>query len=231
MTVNYDPEQYMDLVKQIVDRIDVKLPPHWDREDMLSYGFIGLMEAINRYQPDKGVKFSTYASIRIKGAIIDALRKHAPLPRNRWQLVKQINEAAEKLTSLNGKEPSLEEIALELNITRTEVEDTLEAVKMFSHISLEQTLNLGGNAGLKVEDKIAADQETNLEDLVVKKEEIELLAKAITKLDKRQQLVLMLYYYEELTMKEIAAILDIGVPRVSQIKTMALLALRKHLDT
>lgn len=224
-----DPQQYLPLVKKIVDRIDVKLPEHWDKEDMIGYGVLGLMEAIQRFQPGKGVKFSTFASLRIKGAILDALRRDSPLSRGRWETVRRIAEAIERLSQSTDLEFSLDTIAKELNISKSDVTEALDSVKLLSHLSLEQTLNLDDSNEIKIRDTLTISTDLP-EETVIKKEQISRLSKAINELEERQRLVLTLYYYEELTMKEIAKVLNITVSRVSQIKTLALVALRKKLE-
>jgi len=224
------PQEYLYLVRDIVDRIDIKLPDHWDKEDMIGYGVLGLMEALTRFKPEKGVKFSTFASLRIRGAILDALRKEAPLPRTKWKKVRQVTEVMEDLYMSTGDEVSLQTVADKLGMDKREVEETLESFKLLSHISLEQTLGYKESNEIKVGDIINISPDNELESIVLKKEEIETLSKAISKLDKRQRLVLTLYYYEELTLKEIASVMDLGIARVSQIKTLALANLRKIME-
>jgi RNA polymerase sigma factor (sigma-70 family) len=147
-------EAYLPLVKQIVDRIDVKLPQHWDKEDMIGYGMLGLMEAIKRFKPEKGVQFSTFASIRIKGAILDALRKDTPLPRTLWQKVRRITETMEQIYQVTGQEASIEVVAEKLGMGKSEVEEALEAYRLLSHISLEQSLGFSDSYEMTVADTL-----------------------------------------------------------------------------
>ncbi len=220
-----NPEEYLPLVKKIVDRIDIKLPVHWDKEDMIGYGVLGLMEAIKRFQPEKGVKFSTFAAKRIHGAILDALRKDTPLSRTCWKKVRKITDAVDRINRETGKEASIEAIAAEVELNIKEVEEALESLKMLSHISLEKTLGFTDNEEIKVGDKIRSKDLS--EEILIKNEQIELLTKAMTQLEERQRLILTLYYYEELTLKEIACITNISISRVSQIKSLGLTRLRK----
>ncbi|MGI6452791.1 MAG: sigma-70 family RNA polymerase sigma factor [Syntrophomonadaceae bacterium] len=222
-------EAYLPLVKQIVDRIDVKLPQHWDKEDMIGYGMLGLMEAIKRFKPEKGVQFSTFASIRIKGAILDALRKDTPLPRTLWQKVRRITETMEQIYQVTGQEASIEVVAEKLGMGKSEVEEALEAYRLLSHISLEQSLGFSDSYEMTVADTLESKTWEGVEAQILEKEQKEQLTRAIAELDERQRLVLTLYFYEELTLKEIAQVLDLGVSRISQIKTMALANLRKKL--
>lgn len=225
-----NPHKFLPLVKQIVNCIDVKIPAHWDKDDMIGYGILGLMEAIERYQPSKGVKFQTFASIRIRGAIFDALRKDAPVSRNCWDLIRKIGDAINKFSQENVEEISISVIAKELNIDEHKIEEAMESFKFFSHVSLEQSLGFDANSDLKIEDVITAPLKYTPEETVLRNEKVNMLSKAISKLEEKQRRVLTLYYYEELSMKEIASVLEVSVSRVSQIKTAALISLRKIME-
>jgi RNA polymerase sigma factor for flagellar operon FliA len=222
-----DPHQYLPLVKSIVDRLDVKIPSHWDKEDLIGYGILGLMEALGRFQADKGAQFATFASKRIRGSILDALRRDSPLSRNSWQKVQVITDAMEKISGVTGKEASIEEIIHEVAMERTEIEEAMQSFRLMASISVEQTL---GFDDLAVKDTLKAPLDKSPEEIFIKEEQKKCLIEAIESLEKRQRLVLTLYYYEELNLKEIAAILDVSVSRVSQLKTMALASLRKQLE-
>jgi len=223
-----DPQQYLPLVKSIVDRMDIKIPDSWDKDDMIGYGILGLLEAMGRFQPDKGIQFATFASKRIKGAILDALRKDSPLSRNCWQKVQIITEAMEKISATTGKEASINEIVQAVNLDKNEVEETMQSFKLLSSISLEQTLGLNE---LRVKDTLKIELDKSPEDKILEDEQTKVLSEAVALLEKRQRLVLNLYYYEELTLKEIADALDVSVSRVSQLKSMGLTALRSRLTT
>ncbi len=226
-----NPQQFLPLVKKIVNTIDVKIPRHWDKDDMIGYGILGLIEATKRYQPSKGVKFQTYASIRIRGAIFDALRKDAPVSRGCWDTIRKIGDVINKFSQDNIEDVSISVIAKELGIDKKQVEEAMDSFKFFSHISLDQTLGFDENNDLKIEDVVTAPIKDTPEETALKNEKVDGLSNAILKLNERQRLVLKFYYYEELTMKEIATILEVSVSRVSQIKTNALIALRKILES
>jgi RNA polymerase sigma factor for flagellar operon FliA len=240
MYSNIDPYQYLPLVKSIVDRLDVKAPAYWDREDLISYGILGLLESIRRFQPDKGVPFASYASKRIRGAIIDAIRKESPLSRNCWQKVQIITDAIDRISSSADKKAvTIDEITKEVSKTvemeKSEIESALQSFRMMNCVSLEQTLGFGKenskeNNGIKIQDTLKAPFDQSPEEVFTKKEQIKTLGAAIETLDERQRLVLTLYYYEELTLKEISNIMDISVGRVSQLKTQALATLRKQME-
>lgn len=222
-----DPRLYLPLVKSIVDRLDVKIPPYWDKEDLIGYGILGLIEAMGRYQADKGVQFASFASKRIKGAIIDALRKESPLSRNCWQKVQIITGAIERISALTAQEVTLEEISKETDMEKAEIESAIQSFRLMASVSLEQTL---GFNEINIKDTLKAPADKSPEEVFLKKEQSKSLIEAINSLGERQRLVLTLYYYEELTLKEIATILDVTVGRVSQIKALALAALRRQME-
>jgi RNA polymerase sigma factor for flagellar operon FliA len=221
-----DPCLYLPLVKSIVDRLDVKIPDSWDKEDMIGYGILGLLEATGRFQADKGVQFATFASKRIRGSILDALRKDSPLSRNCWQKVQKVSDAMEKISAISGKEASIEEIVSVVDIERNEIEEAMRSFKLLASISLEQTL---GFNEIKVMDTLKSQLDKSPEEIFLKDEQTKSLSEAILLLDSRQRLVLTLYYFEELTLKEIALTLDVSVSRVSQLKTLGLTELRKKM--
>lgn len=221
-----DPRDYLPLVKSIVERMDVSIPDFWDKDDMVGYGVLGLLEAVERFRPEAGAQFATFAAKRIKGAILDALRRDSPLSRSCWQKVQKITLAMEEITTASGQAATTEDIVRMVDMDRPEVEEALRSFQLMASVSLEQTLGLDG---VKLADTLAEPIENGPEQSLIRKEQTRLLSEAIAALDTRQRQVLTLYYYEELTLKEIAAVLNIGVPRVSQLKTAATAALREKL--
>lgn len=222
-----DPNSYLPLVRLIVDRLDVKMPSHWNKEDVIGYGVLGLMEAIGRFQPDKGVQFATFASKRIRGAILDALRRDSPLSRNSWQKVQLITEAMERIAAHTDKEVSIEDISKEVDMGRDEIEEVMQSFQLMASVSLEQTL---GFDELTIKDTLRAPEDSAPDVTLLKKEQLRCLSEAIATLEERPRLILTLYYYEELNLKEIAGILEVSVSRVSQLKTMALAELRSKME-
>lgn len=222
-----DPAKYLPLVKSIVDRLDVTIPNYWDRDDVIGYGIIGLLEARERFKADRGVHFATFASQRIRGSILDALRSASPLSRNCWQKIQKITGAMEQISAASGREASLEEIVQAVKMERNEVEDALQSFRLMASISLEQTL---GFDELMVKDTLKAPEESSPEEAFLQAERVRLLSAAIESLEQRQRLVLTLYYYEDLGLQEIAEVLEISVSRVSQLKTVALAALRRRMQ-
>lgn len=221
-----DPCHYLPLVKSIVERMDVIIPDFWDKDDMVGYGVLGLLEAAERYRPEQGAQFATFAARRIKGAILDALRRDAPLSRGCWQKVQKVTAAMEEITAASGREATTEDLAKRVGMDRQEIEEALRSFQLMAAVSLEQTLGLND---IRLADMLAEPIEKAPDETLIREEQTRLLSEAIAALEPRQRQILTLYYYEELTLKEIAAVLDIGVPRVSQLKTMATAALREKL--
>ena len=218
--------QYAPLVKYVMGRLAISLPAVLDYEDILSFGTIGLIEAVERFDYEKGVKFETYAISRIRGAIIDALRSLDRLPRSVRQKAKDADKALVDLTHDLGRDPTDEEVAeamgLKLEAYRKHLVDaswiTVSLDTMgTSHDGEEDS---GGALG------IADPDEENFDAGLEQQELIGELAGAIRELPEREQLILSLYYKEELTMREVSKVLDISESRVCQLHARALTRLR-----
>lgn len=221
--------QYAPLVKYVMGRLAISLPAILDYEDVLSSGTIGLIEAIERFEPSKGVKFETYAIARIKGAIIDTLRSLDRLPRSVRQKARAADQAVTRLTLDLGREPSDQEVASELGIS---VAQYLKSIVDASWITV--SLDAMGPSGdgdeessgdVSVADPDVEEVTTNLE----REEMIGDLASSIRELPEREQLILSLYYKDELTMREVSKVLDISESRVCQLHARALTRLRASL--
>ncbi len=224
-------ERYLPLVRNVVSRLTLKLPCHMDNEDLVGYGIFGLIDAIEKFDPSREVKFETYASRRIRGAILDEVRKSFWAPRSVTDKIKQVSRAYEKLEQKQGEEPISEEtVAAETGLQVKEVQQTLWDASYLSTVSLEQfLLNDEDNSDLPLFEKIADRNSPDPAQVLVRKELKEALSRAINFLGKRDKLILALYYYEELTLKEIGKVLDISESRVSQLRGRALLRLRSKL--
>ncbi len=217
--------QYAPLVKYVMGRLALSLPAILDYEDILSYGTIGLIEAVERYDQDKGVKFETYAISRVRGAIIDALRALDRLPRSVRQRAKDTDAAVTRLTADLGREPTDVEVADSLGVS---LKDYLQHIvdASWTTVSLD-SVGLG-NADddapgeVAISDPDAPEVGAELE----RHELIEELAEAIRELPEREQLVLSLYYKDELTMREVSKVLGISESRVCQLHARALSRLR-----
>ena len=225
---DYVVEKYIPLVKYLASKIMVGRITYIEYEDLVSYGIIGLMDAINKFDESKGIKFSSYASIRIKGAMIDQIRKARPISRNAMDRVAKYNEVVDKLQIKLLREPTNEEIASELNIDKKEVLELEEYINFMSVVSLE-TMLFSDDDEFTIKGIIEDKNSPSPHDEYEYKEKTEILADAIEQLKEKDRLVLNLYYYEELTLKEIGKILEVSESRVCQLHSRAIKNLRSTL--
>ncbi len=206
---------YLPLVKRMVARIKPLLPPSVEEGDLISYGLIGLLEAIDRFDKTRGVPFEAFAVQRIRGAILDGLRTMGWLPRSAYHRAKQLQDILEVLEQRLGHPPSEQELAQELGLTEDEyVNFVLEAAPV-TVLPLEELLPLVEKA-----------HEQALWDEHHRREFVEILAQAVEQLPERERLIITLYFYEQLTLKEIAKVMKLTEGRVCQLKTQALMRLR-----
>jgi len=224
-------ERYLPLVRRLAGRLAMSLPSHIDEDDLISYGVFGLLEATERFDSARGAKFETYASFRIRGAMIDGLRAMDWVPHSARQKVKEVQEAFLVLENQLGQAVSYEEVADFLKIKRKDVENVLAQGQMLMITSLDEA-NAGENGeqtGTPLDflmDQEAQDAFKRIE----KEEQCGILSKALDKLPEKEKLVLSLYYQEELTLKEIALILKLSESRISQLHSQAILRLRGRLS-
>ena len=216
---------YASLVKYVVGRLAIWLPPSLQREDLIGYGVLGLIEAIERFDPTLGVKFETYAVARIRGQIIDSLRAIDLLPRSVYRHAREIENAIAHLSQTLGRVPLDHEVADHLGISPEQYQNRLIDSR-FSIVSLDQPLKFEdgqqSNLYASVEDFTMLTPSQQLDDGELKTE----LVYAIRALPQREQLMISLYYNDGLTMKEIGQVLDVSESRVSQIHAKAVLTLR-----
>ena len=226
---------YAPLVKYVAGRLGSGLPAHVEEEDLVSYGLLGLIGAIERYDPDRDVKFETYAIARIKGAIIDELRSLDWVPRSVRARAREIERSIAHLEAKLHRPPTDEEIANQVGITVEELEDSLTDISRSSIAALDELWTIGGSGGSggdqialidTIEDTEAPAPESSLAQTELK----EALGEAIARLPEREKLVVTLYYYEELTLREIGEVLGVTESRVSQLHTKAILRLKARLS-
>ncbi|MGZ4309641.1 MAG: RNA polymerase sigma factor WhiG [Gaiellaceae bacterium] len=222
---------YAPLVKYVAGRLGSGLPAHVDEGDLVSYGLLGLIGAIERYDPDRDVKFETYAISRIKGAIIDELRAMDWVPRSVRSRARDIERGIAELEARLGRAPTDDEIAKKLGITETELEDNLTEISRSTIAALDELWTVSGSGGDQIalidtiEDADAPDPQGSLSATEMK----EAIGEAIARLPEREKLVVTLYYYEELTLREIGEVLGVTESRVSQLHTKAILRLKARL--
>ncbi|MEG1870687.1 MAG: FliA/WhiG family RNA polymerase sigma factor [Peptostreptococcaceae bacterium] len=193
-------------------------------EDLVSYGVMGLLDASDKFDEEKGVKFSTYASIRITSYIIDEIRKQSPVSRGCLSKVKSYKNCIENLQHKYLRQPTVDEISNYMDISKDEVHKIKRSTLNLNTSSLDNMV-LDSENDLKLID-ILKDDSVNIEDAIEKEELIKTVTKALDMLKERDKLVLSLYYYEELTLKEIGAVLGVSESRVSQLNKKAILNLR-----
>lgn len=222
-------KKYIPLVKYIASRVIIGKTKYIEYEDLVSYGMLGLMDAIGKFDDTKGMKFSTYSSIRIKGAMIDEIRKNSPISKGAMDKLNRYNAAVERLQKTLGREPSDKEIANELNITLKEMMEIENYINYISIVSLEDLIfSEDDDIPLigTIQDNKSPSPERNLEE----KEELEYLAKALDLLNEKDKTVLSLYYYEGLTLKEIGKVLSVSESRVCQLHSRAIVHLRNAMQ-
>ena len=222
--------RYIPLVKHIVGKIIVKLPDHFEFDDLVNYGIIGLIDAIDKFDSDYGTKFSTYAVPRIKGNIYDELRRVDWVPQIIRRKSKILTKAYIQLQNKFNRTPTDEEIRKELALSKDEFSKLLSEVNIPENVSLESFISPQDNDNLQLKDMISDSDEKKPEMVFEYNEMKKILAQAINKLSKQEKTVVSLYYYDDLTLTEIAEILDLTTARISQIHTKAIFRLRGFLS-
>jgi len=224
---------YAPLVKYVAGRLGSGLPAHVDENDLVSYGLLGLIGAIERFDPDRDIKFETYAIARIKGSIIDELRAMDWVPRSVRSRARDIERAIAELERKLMRAPTDEEIAEKLGLTTDELDDSLSEIGRSSIAALDElwTISSGSGGGDQVAliDTIEDTQGPEPQSELAQTELKEALGEAIARLPEREKLVVTLYYYEELTLREIGEVLGVTESRVSQLHTKAILRLKARL--
>jgi RNA polymerase sigma factor for flagellar operon FliA len=222
---------YAPLVKYVAGRLGSGLPSHVDENDLVSYGLLGLIGAIERYDPDRDVKFETYAIARIKGSIIDELRAMDWVPRSVRSRARDIERAIAELEAKLGRAPTDEEVAGKLGISEDEFDESLSEISRSSIAALDElwTISSSGGDQIALIDTIEDTQGPEPQSALAETELKEALGEAIARLPEREKLVVTLYYYEELTLREIGEVLGVTESRVSQLHTKAILRLKARL--
>ncbi len=225
LIVHYSP-----LVKYVAGRVAVGLPQNVEQSDLVSYGMFGLIDAIDKFEPDRGFKFETYAISRIKGAILDELRSIDWVPRSVRSKVRQIEKAYAKLEARHHRPPTDDELGAELRWTAEQLQAALTQISTVGLAALDEILTVGGDRGeaITLGDTIADNSAHGPMGAFEITETRQLLGQAINGLPEREKIVLTLYYYESLTLQEIGRVLGVTESRVCQIHTKAVLHLRSR---
>lgn len=224
-------EKYLPLVKRISGRLAISLPQYVDEDDLIGYGVFGLLDALERFDVARGVKFETYATLRIRGSMIDGLRTMDWVPHSARQKVKHIQEAFTEVERMLGRPATTEEVAKHLQMDVRDLEGAILQGQMLNLTSLDEMAvgedgetNLSPISQLKDLSAQEAFQEVEIND------QRRILAEAVEKLPEKEKLVVALYYQEDLTLKEIAAIMKLSESRISQLHSQAVLRLRGRLS-
>lgn len=222
-------KKYMPLVSYHVQRISVNLPKSVSRDDLKSLGMFGLYDALEKFDPKRDLKFDTYSSFRIRGAILDGLRKEDWLPRSTREKAKKIDSAIEKLEQRYMRNVTVEEIAIELNMDESEICTTINEHFFANVLSIDEQPNDHedrDSQSFSIKDEKAEIPEEKL----IKGEMIEEMTAMVSQLNDKEQLVLSLFYKEELTLTEIGQVMELSTSRISQIHSKAIFKLRKWLE-
>lgn len=222
--------KYAPLVKYVAGKVSMGMPQNIEFDDLVSYGVFGLIDAISKFDPARGIKFKTYAMTRIRGAIFDELRSIDWIPRSIRQKAKQIEQIISELENKLGRIVEDDEIAREMGISNEELQSLLHKLSGTSMLSLNDIWYLGDdNDELSILETLEAPENMN-PDLLIEKQEIrDYIIDAIKKLPDKEKKVIVLYYYEDLTLKEIGEVLEVTESRVSQLHTKAIMRLRGRL--
>ncbi|HET9672278.1 MAG TPA: RNA polymerase sigma factor WhiG [Actinomycetota bacterium] len=221
---------YAPLVKYVASRVATGLPSSVDQSDLVSYGMFGLIDALQKFEPGRGNKFETYAIPRIKGAIIDELRAMDWVPRSIRFKARELEKAQADLEAMLKRQPTEEELAERLGVSRRELHDMLTQISFVSVLALDEVVSAGADRGDQVSliDTLA-DKGIDPTGGVESQETRGMLAAAINSLSEREKIVVTLYYFEGLTLAEIGEILGVTESRVCQIHTKAVGGLRGQL--
>ena len=222
---------YSPMVKFVAGRLGAGLPSHVEDADLISYGLVGLIGAIERFEPERGIKFETFAMTRIRGAIIDELRSLDWVPRSVRSRAREIEQVQAKLEHELQRAPSESELAAKLNMTEEELQSALLEIANSSVYALDELWTVSDSSGDQVSllDTIADEGAADPQEALASTEVKDRLTEAIGGLPEREQLVVALYYYENLTLREIGEVLGVTESRISQLHTKAVLRLRSRL--
>jgi len=222
---------YSPLVKYVAGRVGVGLPPNIEQADLVSYGIFGLIDAIEKFDIERAIKFETYAISRIRGAIIDELRAIDWIPRSVRYKAREVERAYASLEGELHRTPTESEVASRLGISLQDLHHIFSQVSYVNVVALDELLTVGGEKGDKLS-LVDTLEDTKAEDPVTAFETEEtkfMLARAINQLPEREKIVVTLYYYEGLTLAEIGRVLGVTESRICQMHTKAVLQLRAKL--
>ena len=218
--------EYAPLVKIVAGRLSMYLGGNVEYEDLVSYGVFGLIDAIDKFDTNKDVKFETYASLGIRGSILDQIRKMDWIPRTVRQRQRKIDEAIKSLEARTGKTPTDEMLAEELGVSGEELLSWQSQLKVTNVVSLNEFVESGNEPVMDAKGNFRFAQP---EEVIAETELKRMLKDAMQLLTEKEQKVILLYYYEDLTLKEISRVLEVSESRISQLHTKALQKMKKKM--
>lgn len=223
-------ERYLPLVRNVVDRIKLNVPAHVDADDLYSVGITGLIAAVRKFDPEQGSTFAGYAVTRIRGAILDELRRLDWCPRRVRARSRKLKAAINDVEQKLGRAATDEEVCASLGLGRKEYEKWLEESKPVTFLAIDQHGEGEEGEGPSLHDQLADEQDTTGRDNLEKVELLQLLAQRIAELPDIPRKILAMYYFEKMRLAEIAVVFGLTESRICQIHTQAILGLRAHLQ-
>lgn len=223
-------ERYLPLVRNVVDRIKLNLPPHVDVEDLYSVGVTGLIAAVRKYDPAQGHTFAGYATTRIRGAILDELRRLDWCPRRARAKAKKLKESINELEQKLGRAATEEEVRLNLGLSHKEYAKWMEEAKPVCFVAIDQTAENDDSEGASLHELIADESDVPVRDRIEKDELMQLVANRIAELPEIPKKILAMYYFENMRLAEIAAVFSLTESRICQIHAQTVLGLRAYVS-
>jgi RNA polymerase sigma factor FliA len=223
-------KKYLPLVKTVVGRLAITLPPHVETEDLYSAGLVGLLSAVRQYDPKIGTAFEPYARLRIRGAVLDELRRMDWVPRSVHAKARKVQSVMGELEQRKGRLPTDEEVAAALNLPLGEYQQLLDEIRPATYICLDAVPASDGEEELSEHETLADESQRDAGVKVLRQELSRLIAERIEQLPEIHRKVLALYYFEDYRLREIAAICGLCESRICQIHTQAILSIRTHIE-
>lgn len=223
-------ERYLPLVRNVVDRIKLNLPPHVDVEDLYSVGVTGLIAAVRKYDPEQGHTFAGYATTRIRGAILDELRRLDWCPRRARAKAKKLKESINELEQKLGRAATEEEVRNNLGLSHKEYAKWMEEAKPVCFVAIDQTAENEDSEGASLHELIADESDVSVRDRMEKEELMQLVAQRISELPEIPKKILAMYYFENMRLAEIAAVFNLTESRICQIHAQTVIGLRAYIS-
>jgi len=223
-------ERFLPLVRNVVDRIKLNLPPHVDAEDLYSVGVTGLIAAVKKYDPEQGNTFAAYATTRIRGAILDELRRMDWCPRRARAKARKLKEAINEVEQKLGRAASEEEVRLHLNLSPKEYAKWLDDAKPVCFVNIDASAEHEDSDGSSLHELIADESDVSVRDKMEKSELLQLVARRVEELPEIPKKILAMYYFENMRLAEIAAVFNLTESRICQIHAQTVLNLRAYIQ-